>query len=325
MIALRKVLRFHEFSMMIQVHDLTKQYVGRTALSGLTFNVEAGQSVGFLGWNGAGKSTTMRILSGYMPPTSGTARVNGFDVFHQSIEARRCVGYMPENAPLYTDMRVREYLRFRGALKGLSGRKLRERSGDVMEACGLVESRRKIIATLSKGYRQRVALADALISAPPLLLLDEPTNGLDPTQIRHVRELLLSLRGNHTILLSTHILSEVQLACDRVLLLHRGKLKADDSPQNLMKNLRVANEVVLEVKGNGSVQEELNKVTGIRRITEEPLENGWRRLNLRVEARGDIREAIYDMALKNQWQIRELRRQLPSLEDVFIEMTSSDG
>ena len=212
--------------MMIDVQNLTKHYVGRTAIDGLTFSVEAGEIVGFLGPNGAGKSTTMRILSGYMPPSSGTARVNNFDVFHQSIEARRSLGYMPENAPLYLDMRVREYLRFRGSLKGMSGRRLRQRIMEVTEACGLMDVRRKIIATLSKGYRQRVALADALISSPPLLILDEPTNGLDPTQIRHVRELLRSLGRNHTVLLSTHILREVEISCDRVLLLHKGKLRA---------------------------------------------------------------------------------------------------
>jgi len=309
---------------MIEAHDLTKRYVGRTAIEGLNFSVKAGEAVGFLGPNGAGKSTTMRILSAFMPPTSGTATVNGFDVFGQSIQARKSIGYMPENAPLYLDMRVREYLSFRGSLKGLGGRRLRQRIGEVMEACGLAEVRRKIIATLSKGFRQRTALADALISAPPLLILDEPTNGLDPTQIRHVRELLKSLRGQHTLLLSTHILREVELTCDRVLLLHRGKLRADDTPHNLVNNTRVASELILELKSAGPVDEHFQRITGIRRVTEEALEGGWRRVRLRVEAKGDVRDAVFDLALKNSWQIREMRRDLPTLEDVFVDLTSSD-
>ena len=309
---------------MIEVENLCKSYVGRAAVHDLTFRVEPGQVVGFLGPNGAGKSTTMRILAGFMPQTSGTAKVNGFDVFHESIQARRSIGYMPENAPLYLDMRVKEYLQFRGALKGLSGRALRKRTGVVMEACALTEVRRKVIANLSKGYRQRVALADALISSPPLLILDEPTNGLDPNQIRHVRELLRSQREKQTILLSTHILSEVEITCDRVLLLHHGKLRADDTPQNLVRKLRVASDVTVEIRGKGNIEEELNRITGVRKVTEEPMETGWRRFVIRVEARADIREIVAETALKNQWQIRDLHRDLPSLEDVFAELTSSE-
>ncbi len=308
----------------IEVESLTKQYAGHTAVEGLTFSIEAGQCVGFLGPNGAGKSTTMRIIAGYMPPSSGTARVNGFDVFHQSIEARRSLGYMPENAPLYTDMRVKEYLHFRGSLKGLSGKILRKRIGEAMEGCALTSSRRKIIGTLSKGFRQRVALADAIINRPPLLILDEPTNGLDPVQIRHVRELLSSLRPASTILLSTHILGEVEHACDRVLLIHRGKLRADDSPRNLVSRLRAASDVHVELQGKGNLDEELSKITGVRKTTEEKADGTWKRFTLRVEARADIRAAIFDLALQNKWQIRELHRELPSLEDVFVELTSSD-
>lgn len=310
--------------MMIEVENLTKTYVGRTAVDGLTFSVKPGEVVGFLGPNGAGKSSTMRILAGFMPATSGTARVNGFDVFHQSLEARRSLGYMPENAPLYLDMRVKEYLQFRGALKGLSGADLRKRTGDVMEACALVEVRRKIIATLSKGFRQRVALADALISRPPLLILDEPTNGLDPNQIRHIRELLHDHKTRQTILLSTHILSEVELTCDRVLLLHKGKLRADDTPKNLVRRLRVARDVHVELQAKGAPEETFAAVTGIRKITEEKPDGSWRRFTLRVEARGDIREALCDLALKQRWPIRELHLEQPSLEDVFVEMTSGD-
>ncbi|MCE9519601.1 MAG: ABC transporter ATP-binding protein [Verrucomicrobia bacterium] len=306
---------------MIEVNSLTKQYAGRTAVDGLTFSVEAGQCVGFLGPNGAGKSTTMRILAGYLSPTSGTARVNGFDVFHESIKARQSIGYMPENAPLYLDMRVNEYLHFRGALKGLRGRELRKRGDDVMEACGLTASKRKIIATLSKGFRQRVALADALISRPPLLILDEPSNGLDPLQMRHIRELLAELRPEQTILLSTHLLGEVEQSCDRVLLIHRGQICADDSPRNLVRKLRAATDVKLELQGQGPFDEELAKISGVRKITERKADGDWKRFTLRVEARADVRAAIFEVALQKQWHIRELHRELPSLEDVFVELT----
>lgn len=309
---------------MIEVQSLTKQYAGRTAVDGLSFSIEAGQCVGFLGPNGAGKSTTMRILAGYMPPSSGTAKVNGFDVFHESIKARQSTGYMPENAPLYLDMRVKEYLHFRGILKGLRGRELRVRSGEVMEALGLTESRRKIIATLSKGFRQRVALADALISRPPLLILDEPANGLDPLQMRHVRELLAELRKEQTILLSTHILSEVEQSCDRVLLIHRGRLRADDTPRNLVRKLRAATDVKLELQGPGPYQEHLMKVSGVRKVTERSSDGDWKRFNLRVEARADIRAAVFELASQRSWHIRELHRELPTLEDVFVELTEGE-
>jgi ABC-2 type transport system ATP-binding protein len=309
---------------MIEVENLTKTYVGRTAVDGLTFSVKPGEVVGFLGPNGAGKSTTMRILAGFLPPTSGTARLNGYDVFHESLKARQSLGYMPENAPLYLDMRVKEYLQFRGQLKGLHGKELRKRMGEVMDACVLTEVRRKIIATLSKGFRQRVALADAIISRPPVLILDEPTNGLDPNQIRHIRDLLQAYRAQQTILLSTHILSEVELTCDRVLLLHKGKLRADDTPKNLVRRLRVARDVQVELQAEGTPEEAFASVTGIRKITEERGDGSWRRFTLRVEARGDIREALSDLALKKQWPIRELHLEQPRLEDVFVEMTSGD-
>ena len=309
---------------MIEVQNLTKSYVGRTAVDGLSFTVKPGEVVGFLGPNGAGKSTTMRILAGFLSPTSGTARVNGFDVFHQSLQARRSLGYMPENAPLYLDMRVKEYLHFRGALKGLGGARLRTRTGEVMEACSLTDVRRKMIGSLSKGFRQRVALADALISEPPLLILDEPMNGLDPGQIRHIRELLQEQRAVQTILLSTHILGEVELTCDRVLLIHKGKLKADDTPRNLVRKLRVARNVKLEVRAKEKVTAALEAITGVRRVSERKTDGDWQRYTLRVEARADIRELLCDLALKNQWSIRELHLEQPSLEDVFVELTSEE-
>ncbi len=310
---------------MIDVQDLTKQYAGRTAVDRLTFQVEPGQIVGFLGPNGAGKSTTMRILSGYMPPTSGRATVNGHDVFHESIAVRKSIGYMPEMAPLYTDMKVKEYLRFRAELKGLSGREMRQRVGEVMDLCTITDVRRRLIGHLSKGFRQRVALADALLHKPPLLILDEPTNGLDPVQIRQVRDLLRSLKPAHTILLSTHILQEVEAVCDRVLMIHHGRILANDTPDRLTRSLRAASVVQVELQAKGDdVTAKIEALPNVRKAAQDGEETGWRLITVRVEANQDVREPLMDLALKEGWKIRELHRRLPSLEDVFIELSAAD-
>jgi ABC-2 type transport system ATP-binding protein len=220
---------------MIEVANLTKRYAGYRAVNGLTFSVGKGEIVGLLGPNGAGKTTIMRILSCYMPATSGTARVAGFDVFTQADEVRRHIGYMPENNPLHREMRVREYLKFRARLKGLDRVESRERVDIVMQQCGLGEVSKRVIGHLSKGFQQRVGLADALVHEPDLIILDEPTSGLDPNQIRSVRQLIKELAGKHTVLLSTHILPEVEMMCSRVLILHEGRMLADDTPLNLEK------------------------------------------------------------------------------------------
>ncbi len=225
---------------MIKVESLTKRYGGFTAIDNISFEVGKGEIVGFLGPNGAGKSTTMRILSSFMPATSGRASIAGFDVFEKSLEARAHLGYLPENVPLYTDMRVTEYLNYRAALKGVRGRRLKERVGDVMELCSLTDVQNKIIGTLSKGYRQRVGLADALVHDPDLLILDEPTIGLDPNQIRQVRELIRNLGKHHTILISTHILPEVEMTCSRVIIINKGRIEASDTPKNLVDRIRTS-------------------------------------------------------------------------------------
>jgi ABC-2 type transport system ATP-binding protein len=212
---------------MIQVENLVKKFGATTAVDGIGFEVEKGEIVGFLGPNGAGKTTTMRMLAGFLPPTSGRASVAGFDVFSESLRAREHIGYMPENVPLYTDMRVEEYLRYRAALKGVPRRRLAERIGDVVELCGLVEVRRKMIAHLSKGYRQRVGLAQALIHRPEVLILDEPTSGLDPNQLDEIRGLIRNVGRDRTVILSTHIMQEVEAMCDRVVLIRKGQLVAD--------------------------------------------------------------------------------------------------
>src|SRR5580704_9830263 len=232
---------------MIEVSNLTKRYAGRTAVDDISFTVAPGEIVGLLGPNGAGKSTTMRVLSGFMPATSGTVRVSGLDVFHDSDEVRKRIGYMPENNPLYPDMRVREYLKFRARLKGLGWRRSRERVNTVMEQCGLTGVSRRIIGQLSKGYRQRVGLADALVHEPDLIILDEPTIGLDPNQIRSVRELIKELGRRHTILLSSHILPEVEMTCNRVLIMREGRILASDTPENLQKALGQNGHLIAEI------------------------------------------------------------------------------
>src|SRR5712691_1542535 len=236
--------------LMIEVGNLTKRYAGVTAVSNISFSVARGEVVGLLGPNGAGKSTTMRILACYLPATSGTVRVAGLDVFRQSDEVRRRIGYMPENNPLHYDLRVREYLKFRARLKGLSRKRSRERVDVVTEQCGLTDVSKRIIGHLSKGYRQRVGLADTLVHDPELIILDEPTIGLDPNQIRQVRELIKELGKHRTVLLSTHILPEVEMTCSRVIIIHRGKIVASDSVERLKKMRRGGGETILEVRAD---------------------------------------------------------------------------
>src|ERR1700686_4173670 len=278
---------------MIKVENLTKRYAGQTAIQDLNFEVGKGEIMGLLGPNGAGKATTMRILASFMAPTSGRASVAGFDVFEQSLQARAHLGYMPENVPLYSDMRVTEYLNYRAALKGVQHRRVTERVGDVKELCGLKEVENKLIGTLSKGYRQRVGLADALLHEPDLLILDEPTIGLDPNQIRQVRELIKNLGKQHTILLSTHILPEVEMTCSRVIIIHKGRIEACDTPENLLNQIRTASGVLLEAKtGKDDGAEELRKIHGVRDVTTEA-EGDWKIFSLRVESGVDVREEVF--------------------------------
>src|SRR5438034_5052776 len=255
---------------MIKVENLTKRYAGQTAIQDLSFEVSRGEIMGFLGPNGAGKTTTMRILAGFMPPSSGRASIAGFDVFGQSLQARAHLGYMPEKVPLYTDMRVTEYLNYRAALKGVPHRRISERVGDVKELCGLKEVERKLIGALSKGYRQRVGLADALVAEPDLLILDEPAIGLDPNQIRQVRELIKNLGRQHTILLSTHILPEAEMTCSRVIIINKGRIEACDTPENLLGRIRTAGGVTLEARvGTDDAVAELKGITGVRDVSED--------------------------------------------------------
>jgi ABC-2 type transport system ATP-binding protein len=309
---------------MIKVEQLTKKYAGVTGIDQISFEVGKGEIVGFLGPNGAGKTTTMRILASYMPASSGRATVAGFDVFSESLKARRHLGYLPENVPLYHDMRVNEYLRYRGALKALSGKRLKNRIGVIKELCGLREVGRKKIAGLSKGFRQRVGLAEAMIHEPDLLILDEPTIGLDPNQIRQVRELIKSLGERHTILLSTHILSEVEATCSRVIIINRGRIEASDTPENLVNQLRTSGLLRLEVKsGSEDPIPHLTEISGVREV--RPVSNGeWLCFEIRIEANSDPREQIFQLAVRRQWVIRELSKERATLEDAFVELTHTD-
>jgi ABC-2 type transport system ATP-binding protein len=310
---------------MIKVENLTKRYAGVAAIDNISFEVEKGEVVGFLGPNGAGKSTTMKILTCYMPATSGRASVAGFDVFEQSLEARKRLGYLPENTPLYHDMRVGEYLRYRAKLKRVSGSKVKERVGDVLELCNLRDVERKLIGALSKGYRQRVGLADALVHDPDLLILDEPTIGLDPNQIRQVRELIKNLAHKRTVLISTHILPEVEIMCSRVIVIHKGKIRAADTAENLLRNHRAAGSMKIQAKvGADDAKLMLGQVAGVKEVAEEK-DGEYNTYHLRLEANADPSEAVMRLATERHWGVRELTRRRATLEDVFVDLTHTDS
>lgn len=307
---------------MIEVADLVKDYASYRALHNLTFNVRRGEIVGLLGRNGAGKSSTMRILSCFMPASSGQARVAGFDVFSQADEVRRRIGYMPENNPLHYDMRVREYLKFRARLKGLSRPASRDRVDVVMEQCSLAEVSRKLIGHLSKGFKQRVGLADALVHDPELIILDEPTIGLDPNQIRLVRSLIKSLAQKHTVLLSTHILPEVEMTCSRVLIMQEGRILADDTPENLQSHMNPEGQVRAEIAAPiERVKEWLADWPAIVRYDVVPGDGEFLFVSLTPQAGADLRPEIFATCRESGWVLRELTRSRFSLEDIFVQVT----
>ena len=306
---------------MIKVSNLSKKYVGKPAVDNISFNVESGEIVGFLGPNGAGKTTTIRMLTGYIPPTSGTALIGGYDIFINSLISKQKIGYMPENVPLYDDMRVREYLLFRAELKGLRGQDVRKHMNEVLELCSIKDIKSQMISSLSKGFRQRVGLADALINKPPLLILDEPTNGLDPSQIRSFRELIKELAENHTILISTHILSEVELTCDRVLIINKGRMIGNNTPSELSEKIKSSTTISLELKSQDhDIRDTISNISGIKKITLEKEEDDWKFFRIRVDYGNDLREEIMDLGNKRNWLIREIHYQRSNLEDAYIEM-----
>jgi len=278
--------------------------------------------VGFLGPNGAGKTTTMRVLATFLSATEGTATIDGLDVFRDSMEVRRRVGYLPETVPLYTDMRVQEYLRYRGRLRGLKGKALAGRLAEVVELCGLGEVRRRIVGQLSKGYVQRVGLADSLLHDPDVLILDEPTIGLDPNQIRHIRHLIKSLGQRHTVLLSSHILSEVQMICERVLILNRGRIVASDRTENLLRLAQGGPQVLVEVLAPpAAVAPALQAAAGVLRVTVAPA-GEWTQAVCDCEPGTDTRPAIFRTVVAQGWVLREMRVARRNLEDVFVEITA---
>lgn len=307
---------------MIEVRNLTKRYAGRTALAGISFSVARGEIVGLLGDNGAGKSTTMRILSGFMPATSGTARVAGYDVFHDSTEVRRRIGYMPENNPLHNEMRVREYLKFRARLKGLSRAESRERIDTVLEQCSLTDVSKRIIGQLSKGYRQRVGLADAIVHEPDLIILDEPTIGLDPHQIRMVRQLIKSLAGSHTVLISSHILHEVEMTCSRVMIMLRGRILASDTPENLQRLMASKGQIIAEIAAPAEeLKLEWAQMAEVEHSDVSPAEGEFQRCALTARPGIDLRPRIFELVQARGWQLRELTRSRHSLEDIYVQVT----
>jgi ABC-2 type transport system ATP-binding protein len=310
---------------MIEVADLTKRYAGHRAVTGLTFSVARGEIVGLLGPNGAGKSTIMRILSCYMPATSGTARVAGYDVFKEADDVRRHIGYMPENNPLHRDMRVRDYLKFRARLKGMTRSRSRDRVDVVMQQCGLADVSKRVIAHLSKGYQQRVGLADALVHEPALIILDEPTAGLDPNQIRSVRQLIKSLGGKHTVLLSTHILPEVEMTCNRVLILHQGRMLADDSPRNLEKLISRGSQIVAEISAPlQELRQCWEHVAEIERFDLSSSDGEYIRCALTARPGIDLRPQVFSIVCERGWKLRELAHSRYSLEDIFVDLTRAD-
>jgi ABC-2 type transport system ATP-binding protein len=310
---------------MIEVEHLTKRYPGRVAVADVSFSVQRGEIVGLLGPNGAGKSTIMRVLSCFMPATSGSVRVAGHDVFFAADEVRRRIGYMPENNPLHRDMRVREYLKFRAALKGLSRARARERIDTVMQQCGLTDVSRRIIGHLSKGYQQRVGLADALVHEPDLIILDEPTIGLDPNQIRSVRQLIKDLAGQHTVLISTHILPEVEMTCNRVLILHQGRILAHDTPENLQQVVGANGQVVAEIAApEAELRQCWETMAEVEHFDLSPAEGEYVRCALTARAGLDLRPVVFALVCERGWRLRELSRSRHSLEDIFVRVTRAD-
>ncbi len=320
---------YNEFSM-IKVEALTKKYARTIAVDQISFAVAKGQIVGFLGPNGAGKTTTMRMLTCFLPPSAGTATVAGFDVLEQPMEVKQRIGYLPETPPIYPEMETAEYLKFVGQLKGLSGADLQKRVDYACDRCAVADVRKKLLGKLSKGYRQRVGLAQAIIHNPAVLILDEPTAGLDPKQINETRDLIKGLAGDHTIILSTHILPEVEQTCEQVIIINQGRLVATDSVRNLQARARGAESVLVDVAGRnrnleaGIVQQKLEQVAGVSRVLSRGQDNGHAVFEVESQKgrflRGDLARTVVECG----WDLNELRPIAMSLEEIFLQLTGSE-
>lgn len=310
---------------MIEVKNLTKRFGPISAVDGITFSIDAektGNIVGFLGPNGAGKSTTIRVLTCYQPATSGSATVAGYDVFTESMQVRRSIGYLPENAPLYPEMRVREYLHFRGKLHRMTRPQRDQAIKRVTEQCRLGEFIDRPSGQLSKGMRQRVGLADALLHDPKVLFLDEPTIGLDPTQIRETRQVIMELGNRHVVFLSSHILHEVEQICSHAIVIANGKIVASGSPGDLRQRISAGSRLIAEIKGApDQVRDAISAIEGVGSVSLETVD-GWNRLTIEANGSCDVREDVFKLASAKGWSLREMRREVASLEDFFIKITA---
>jgi ABC-2 type transport system ATP-binding protein len=310
---------------MIEVDQLTKRYGPTLAVSDVTFQVQKGEILGFLGPNGAGKTTTMRVITGYLPPSSGKVSVAGHDVVEEPLEAKKRTGYLPEAPPVYTDMRVTEYLAFVARIKGLPRRAIKSRLDEVCETCAIADVRERQIGKLSKGYRQRVGLAQAIIHNPEVLVLDEPTAGLDPKQIIEARQLIKGLAGQHTIVLSTHILPEVSKTCDRVVVINGGKIAAVGTPEELTRRLQGFETVLVTAEGPASdIQEKLRKVGGVNLVEQREQHDSRVTLEVHAEKDQDVRAELARAVVESQWKLLELKTSGLSLEDIFLKLTTQD-
>ena len=310
---------------MIEVENLTKRYGRTTAVDGVSFRVQKGEILGFLGPNGAGKTTTMRILTCYLPPTEGTARVAGYDVFEAPLEVKRRVGYIPETPPLYPDMSVGDFLGFCAKIKGVATKERRAKIDDVIGKTRVGDVRDTLIGKLSKGYRQRVGLAQAILNNPDVLILDEPTAGLDPKQIIETRELIKGLGGEHTIVLSTHILPEVEMTCGRVVIINKGRVVAEDTPENLTRRLRGAGALRLEVRGEEApVVAALRALSGVLQVKARAHHDGLLTLEVEAEAGRDVRADLARAIVTKGFALLALQQVGMSLEEIFLHLTTTD-
>ena len=308
---------------MIEVKELTRYYGEKRAIHNVAFEVQKGEILGLLGPNAAGKTTTMKILTCYMPPTSGNAKISGYDIWDQAMEIKNLIGYLPENPPLYNDLNVTEYLDFVAKVKGVPTKKRKEAISIAVEKAALKEVQKQVVGSLSKGFKQRVGVAQALLNDPKILILDEPTVGLDPRQIIEVRELIKNLGGDHTIILSTHILPEVEMTCGRVVIINEGEVVAEDTPENLTKRLKGSERTLIEIDGDESIATEtIQKFGEVQKLEKNKLKNNH--LKLTIETSVDIRSDLAKALVEKGIQIYELRTDAYSLEEIFLHLTTKE-
>jgi len=311
---------------MIELTNVTKRFGQKVAVNGVSFEVQKGEIVGFLGPNGAGKTTTMRVITGFFPPTEGTVKVAGIDVVGDPVHSKEKIGYMPENVPLYKELQVYEYLRFIAEIKGVPKDQIEARINKAMEEAGAADIRNMIIGKLSKGYRQRVGLAQAILNDPEVLILDEPTVGLDPKQIKEIRNLIKKMKGERTIILSTHILPEVNMTCDRVIVINEGQIVAQDKVENLTKTFQKSGRIYVQVEApKAQFEQEIEKIRGVTKVTEaEKIEEGAYAFNIDTEEGADLRKEVVNKIVKKDWGLLELKKVDLTLEEVFLKLVTKE-